>query len=264
MGVVACRDRPELNASEFAPYVRAGGFDFVDFGCSNGDSIRLGKSRFGGTRGLGIDIDEKKVKACRDAGLDAVIFDIMAIPNEKLFRFAILSHFLEHIRDPLNVASYLRKACSISTAFVYIQQPYFDADAYLARHDFKLYWSDWHGHPNHMSALDLRNLLREIQDSGFAISFSVYARGLITSSEDPSVHGQLSPRDQHQYDPTVHPPKKQMVFTEPVYKDLVSLITLDSDHTKLLKAFGLNRYTHLFSDYAKGRQSLKWRLLSPL
>ncbi len=40
-------------------------YDFVDFGCSSGDSIAFGKNHLGGHRGLGRDINPNKVGAAR-------------------------------------------------------------------------------------------------------------------------------------------------------------------------------------------------------
>ena len=234
--------------SEFSDYVRKGEFDFIDFGCSKGGSIKLGQTRFGGKKGLGIDIDDAKVRICREAGVEAICYDIAAIPDEKLFRFTILSHFLEHIPNPIDVAFYVRKACTISREFVYIQQPFFDADAYLARHSLKLYWSDWHGHPNHMSSSDLRVVLRDLQKVGLNIRYSIYARKPITSSDDPCVHSILSPSDQHKFDPT-HPAKNTVTFTEPVYAELVCLITIgDVAHVELLRIFKIDKDNLLFHD----------------
>ena len=74
-------------------------YDFLDFGCSTGGSMRFGQQRLGGKRGLGIDIDEQKVAATRMAGYDAECVDLT---DPKRFsgkvRFTILSHFLEHFR----------------------------------------------------------------------------------------------------------------------------------------------------------------------
>jgi hypothetical protein len=56
-----------------APPVDLKGFDFVDFGCSAGGSIVWAARKFGGRRGLGVDINPGKV------------------------RFATMIDFLEHL-----------------------------------------------------------------------------------------------------------------------------------------------------------------------
>lgn len=235
--------KPPVIISEdlFAEYVERHGFDFADFGCSNGGSLQLGIRRFGGQRGLGIDISDQKVSACVSQGLDAINYDIHRIPAKKLFRFTLMSHFLEHIPVRKDVAAFLRRACDISTEFVFIQQPFFDCDGYLARHGLKLYWSDWKGHPNHMTSLDLWLLLREIQQSGEAITFSIFGRGKICSSDDHCIIPLGSPTDQHHYDLKKHPAKPPSIqFSELVCKELICIITLQgSDHAQHLTRYGM-------------------------
>jgi predicted RNA methylase len=46
-------------------------YDFLDFGAGSGGSIELCEKLFGG-RGLGIDIDPKKIKAAQRAGRQVV------------------------------------------------------------------------------------------------------------------------------------------------------------------------------------------------
>ena len=137
------------HSKEFADFVRAGNYDFIDFGCSAGGSIQWAKRLLNGTKGLGIDIDPKKVAATREAGFDAIIYDINKIPPRKLVRFTVLSHFLEHIPNLIDVKNFIRNACEISKDFILIKQPYFDADGYLFQLGLKTFWSDWHGHPSH-------------------------------------------------------------------------------------------------------------------
>ena len=100
------------HSKEFADFVRAGNYDFVDFGCSTGGSIQWAKRQLNGTKGLGIDIDPKKVAATREAGFDAIIYDINKIPPRKLVRFTVLSHFLEHIPNLIDVKNFIRKQAS--------------------------------------------------------------------------------------------------------------------------------------------------------
>ena len=68
-----------------------------------------------------------------------------------------------------DVKSFVEKACSISKDFVFIQQPYFDADSYLFKKGLKLFWSDWRGHPNRMTSLDFNLLLRDLKKNPLSI-----------------------------------------------------------------------------------------------
>ncbi len=51
-------------------------YDFVDFGCSYGESIAFCKDQLGEHRGLRLDFDPKKVDAARAAGCDAEVAGI--------------------------------------------------------------------------------------------------------------------------------------------------------------------------------------------
>jgi hypothetical protein len=221
------RDLPQV--------IRTGGYDHLDFGCSTGGSLELSRTLFNGKRGLGIDRDLKKVEQATAAGFDAVVLSIHDIPDQPLVRFTVLSHFLEHIPVPQDVKAFVRKACVVSTEFVYIQQPFFDADGHLAQRGFKLYWSDWHGHPNRMTTLELWLLVRGLRDAGLPIAFSIHHRGRVAGSADPRVHPLTAPTDQHGYDPAVHPAKLSVRFDFPVFAETVCLITRPgTDHLELL------------------------------
>jgi SAM-dependent methyltransferase len=212
---------------EFAQYIVENKIDFLDFGCSSGNSLKWGKSVLGGEEGLGIDNSPKKVAQAREAGLRAMVFDINRIPDLKLVRFTILSHFLEHVSDLKAVRHFIQKACQVSTHFVLIKQPYFDADGYLLKHGLKTFWSDWRGHPNMMSTMSLFQILRDLRASGHVEKYSIHAKGRILSSADPRIHTLESPIDQHEYDPTRHPAKPpEIVFEVPVFYETVAFVTM--------------------------------------
>lgn len=227
--------RIPVDEASFASYVKDSAFDHIDFGCSTGGSLQFARKFLGGERGLGIDIDAAKVERTRAAGFDALVYDLNDIPDRELVNFTLLSHFLEHVPDMRDVRAFIRKACVISSQFVYIQQPFFDADGYLARHGLKLYWSDWRGHPNRMTSLEMWLILRDLQAAGVPITFSLFVRNRIKDSADDRVHSLMSPEDQHAYDPARHPHKpEKLVFTDDVFAELVCLITKRGvDHAAL-------------------------------
>lgn len=203
-----------------------GDFDFIDFGCSTGGSINMAKKLFRARRGLGIDIAPKKIEQTRAKGFDAMLFDINDLPNRACVQFCVLSHFLEHVASRNDVAKYIRKACAVSREFVYIQQPYFDADGYLFQRGLKLFWSDWRGHPNCMSSLMFHNILNPLRDRGEIGAFSIHGRHPVTSPKDPAVHPISSPTDQFDYDPAKHLPKAQGdEFEFPVFRETIVWIT---------------------------------------
>ena len=224
---------------EFARYIKDNGVDFFDFGCGDGVSLELAQRVLGGREGLGIDISPKKIAQAREAGWRAILFDINKIPDHKLVQFTILSHFLEHVADLAAVRRFILKACRVSTEFVLIKQPYFDADGYLLKRGLKTFWSDWRGHPNLMSTMSLYQILRDLRAAGHLARFSIHARNRIHSSADPRIHPLQSPMDQHQYDSTRHPPKPpEIVFDVPVYYETVALISMaGADHRKAFRKF---------------------------
>ena len=236
-----------IEFDDFKSLIRQKSIDYIDFGCSKGGSLAFAKKRFNGRRGLGIDIDQSKVEKTSAAGYDAIVYDIHNIPDEKLVRFVVLSHFLEHVPFNSHVKDFIRKACSISTEFVYIQQPYFDADSYLFEEGFKLFWSDWSGHPNRMTSLELWLLLRDLKKEGLPITFSLHTFKPIVDSTDACIHSLASPIDQHDYNANIHPTKGALVeFKKDIFRELICLITLPGcNHEEQLKKL---RYDHTIID----------------
>ena len=54
-------------------------FDFIDFGCSDGQSIGLARTYFGGKEELGLDLSPIKVEKARAAGFNAMQADITTL-----------------------------------------------------------------------------------------------------------------------------------------------------------------------------------------
>ena len=109
-------------------------------------SLKLGK-------GIGIDINQKKVQAAQDAGLNVMLGDCTKL-NEILshqYDFALASHFLEHLPDLLTATEVIDSALDVITKAMFIQQPAFDGMQYFDSLGVKLYYSDWSGHENMMS-----------------------------------------------------------------------------------------------------------------
>ncbi len=206
--------------------LRQGKFDFLDLGCSRGGSMDQAKHLFKAKRGLGIDIDKAKIEQAVAAGHDAMVCDINEIPMRAFVRFCTLVHFLEHVPNRKDVGLFIRRAIAVSREFVFIRQPYFDADGYLFRRGLKLFWSDWHGHPNTMSSLDFHTILAPLKNAGAIGDFSIHLRGPITSSAHEAVLPVGTPCDQPQYDPAIHPPKPMDIeLDECAFEEIVVFIT---------------------------------------
>ena len=199
------------------------GHDFLDFGASKGGCIDFAVRHLGGRSGLGVDIDPKKVARMRALGYDCMEGDItkLDLPAGSV-RFVTMSHVLEHLPDLNAVGLAIANAARVSSHFLFIQGPYFDADCALARHGLKFYWSDWHGHHCHLTTNQLGHLLR---DAGLR-HYTTMARVRVLDSSDPCVHPAEAPRDRHEYEPGVHPPKPKVTFDPPLYREMVCVVRL--------------------------------------
>ena len=225
---------PESNSGKRATTINLAGYDFLDFGCGAGGSIELGRIRFGGRRGLGLDNRPEKVAAAREAGYDAEVCDVTSLMLQPdSVRFVLLSHFLEHLPSLADAKRCLLAACMVAREYVYVCQPYFDADGYLFDKGLKLYWSDWTGHPNRMTSLELYCCIRDIASRVPIQRFAIYRRGKITDSHETVIHAVASPVDQHDWQAMTHPEKPPTPFNYPVYKELGALIVLDGNFNEL-------------------------------
>lgn len=212
-------------------------FDFLDFGSSKSGCIDFAKKRLGGKRGLGIDNNPVKVDEARKAGYDCVVGDITALDFQNdVVRFVTMSHVLEHLLDLNAVREVISCAAKVATDFLFIQGPWFDADQYLRSYGLKLYWSDWHCHPCHLTTKQLQEILHGLDLDDHVIM----ARIPIVDSADPAIHPITSPRGQHSYDPAVHPEKpNDVVFDIKIYREMVCYVRLRpllSNWDRLIKA----------------------------
>jgi len=223
---------------EFVNLLKTEKIEFFDFGCSSGGSLKQSEKDFNVKGiGVGIDNDPKKVKMAREAGHKAFVYDILKIPAKKTVRFSVMSHFLEHINDLNLVSRLIVQACKVSSQFVLIRQPFFDADGYLMQKGLKLYWSHWHGHPNMMSSLQLYKILSDLRSRDLLGEFSIHYKGRISSSADRRVHPISAPIDQHEYDPSIYPQKNMKIdFDTPVFCETFAFISMrNKNHYDLFK-----------------------------
>jgi hypothetical protein len=199
------------------------GYDFLDFGASRGGAIDFALARLGGRRGLGIDVNPAKVRLMREAGYDCIQGDVTCVPLPAgSVRFVTMSHILEHLPGREAVKRAISEAARLATDFLFIQGPFFDGDAYLESVGLKFFWSSWRGHPFHLTSGELHGILLEL---GLA-HHDIQARLKVRDSSDEAIHPLDSPRDQHEYDGSRHPPKPAVVFTRDIYKEIVCYVRL--------------------------------------
>lgn len=215
------------------------GYDFYDFGCSTGGNITHTNSILPQLRGLGMDIAAAKVALAKDNGHDAIVFDILELPDEKCVDFVTMAHFLEHLPGLDLTRKMVAKAVAVSRDFVLIRQPWFDCDGELLRRGFKFYWSHWLGHPNKMTTLDFHSILSAELEAGRISRFSIHGRNVVKSSQHSSIIPLQAPKDQHQYEREKHGPKAIEDFPFAAYKEIVARVdigqtsTIDALMTKL-------------------------------
>jgi SAM-dependent methyltransferase len=229
--------RKRVQKPEIDDLLRSGVYDYLDLGCSVGGSLYYGAKVFNGTRGLGVDIDPKKVRTTLEAGYEALEFDATELgrfPNA--VSFVTIFHFLEHVPGITEARKCILAAISVARDFVAIRQPWFDSDPYLMQHGLKLYWSDWTGHPNAMTTFQFYRILK---DHAKPRAWAVFGRTPILDSADPAVQPLSAPTNSQQYDHEQHGPKELVEFDRPIYRETVCIIangdsvTVDDIATKM-------------------------------
>ena len=211
-------------------------YEFLDFGCSIGGSLKKYSKLFRAQgKGLGLDINPEKVKKANSNGHEAIVCDIRELKLSNCVRFILMSHFLEHLPGIRDVRSILAVACHAAREFVFIRQPYYDADTYLFRLGLKLYWSDWSGHPNNMTCLEFHNILAPMLRDNRMSRFCLYGFGTIQNSMSSEIHNLDSPTNQHDWDPEKHSEKRYVEFDLPVYREVIVLIDITGSNVDVIE-----------------------------
>ena len=114
--------------------------------------------------------------------------------------------------------------------FFLFRNRFFDADGYLFLHRLKIYWSSWTGHPNRMTTLELFTILSDLACEKMISGFTLDGRGSVNNSSDSTIHPLNSPKDQHHYNPIIHPPKKVMKFQNRIFKEVIALLAISDSY----------------------------------
>ncbi len=209
------------NLPRLKKYIDDLAIDFFDFGCSHGGAIQW-IMKHTGKRGLGFDLDKKKLRLADEAGLLCTNTDILEIQGENLVPFVSIFHLLEHLYSRPEAYAFIDKACSVSRDNVIIEQPFFDADQLLFADGFKTYYSHWGGHRNHMTTTDLFYHLRDLKGNNVIRDFTLGYKLPILSSDDKKIHSLESPFNSLEFDAEKHPPKKEhYTFPYRVYYEII-------------------------------------------
>ena len=206
-------------------------YDYLDFGCSNGNSIDFGAVQFGGHTGLGIDIDPEKIATAqnriknniipsRHGAICADLIDLHQHLPSRQFRFVTCIHFMEHLPGFRTVQQILYSAAHVSREFVFAVQPNADRSQYLFEQGLKTYYSDWTCHTALLTSYDFYRLCKNFQLGGVIKDFVIYKNRPVLDSSDPCIHPLASPKNQHDYDPNVHPAKEEGLILDNVYQEI--------------------------------------------
>lgn len=214
-------------------------YDYIDFGCSNGNSLIYGQNLFQGKHGIGVDNDPEKIMQAKktlqnekfQSQHTAMCMDVLNLEDENLekqFKFTTCIHFLEHLAGYTQVQKAIQTAIKLSTDFVFILQPNKDHDVTLFKNGFKTYYSHWSGHTSLTSSYEFYKILEECRQEKHIKDYVIFYNELIKNSQDPIIHPLTSPIDQHDYDENIHDQKRKTKF-KGVYKEIGVLIALKDD-----------------------------------
>ena len=203
-------------------------YDFIDFGCSAGDSIPHCQRRFRARQGLGVDIDPAKIAKARSAGLHAVQADVAQLAKTlgstegMRIKFVSMIHFLEHLPNARVAEEVMASAAKVGTDFLFIRHPSFEGEAQLAHLGLRQYWWDWTGHPNHLRVSDYCTMFDRL---GLHQYFVRYHEPIWDSTHWTILRSDER-KDQHSFDPTQHRPRPDARFTEPLWREQEIFVAL--------------------------------------
>jgi hypothetical protein len=231
----------EVRNERLLELAREGYFDFLDFGTHRGGGIGWGE-HLGGSRGLGVELNAASAQRALEAGLAVYTGDIAGFPTTGMrFRFAVCRHILEHMPNEYVVGFVLWRLTQICTEFIYVEQPIFDHADELEQQGLTMTQMTMRSHTCRISIERLLEIA-----AGVGIDAYVQGRVLpIRDSSSPWVHAAGAPDDRGRWQEGVDPPKPEVEFDPPIYRDLVVIAVLGScdldDLLGRLKGFRLER-----------------------
>ncbi len=206
--------------------LREGAFDYLDFGTHKGSGLVWG-AHMGGRRGLGVELNEEKVLHLLKSGFYVLSEDIFKIQvgDKPLVDFAVCRHVLEHLPNIHVVALVIEQLRKIVRNYIYIEQPDFSHERYLAGLGLKLQGSYLKGHDCPMQT---RELIEIIWDAGFD-NFVIGGIRRALGSESQYVHrADIAPRTVGKWREG-DLPKPSVTFDRPVFRDIIAILGKEPD-----------------------------------
>jgi hypothetical protein len=146
-------------------------YDFVDLGCSNGGSILQCTKRFHVQRGIGIDLDQRKVERTREAGFEAIVADARDFRLDRAVSFVSIMDFCEHLPDLATVEQVLSAAAVSARDFILIKHPSFEGQEYAESLGMRQYWWHWRGHTAHVRVADYCSMFERLGLNQYMIRY---------------------------------------------------------------------------------------------
>lgn len=194
-----------------------------------------GVRRFGGRRGLGVDIDRAKVRVARDSGVEAVLGDATHLHLVKRVRFVSMLDFLEHLPDIETAERVIASAAYAATDFLFIRHPSFEGQERVEDQGFRQTWWNWTGHTCHLRVSDYC----EIFDRLGLHCYMVRYLGRIGDSHHASIVTSGRPKDDLGNPPQSVKGKSLLRFEPPLWRlqDIfVALRAMEPDEWRQITA----------------------------
>ena len=123
------------------------GRDCILFGAPHRAFHEFVKTRLQGANGVAVDSDLGRAQRAMGMGLSGVHSQLSDLTlAKKSARFVTLNNLASRQKSLEEVREAIGTAAGLATDFLFIELPYFDADAYLGNLGFKFFFSDGHGH----------------------------------------------------------------------------------------------------------------------
>jgi len=194
---------------------------FLDIGCKDGRSFPLA-APYGCFEGIGIDINPDHVATAVAKGLDVRIGDATKLDFEdKSFKMSILNHVIEHLPNRETGFAVIQEMIRVTEKILLIGLPFFDEDQYLNSLGLKTFYSDWSGHKNMVT-------LKELKEYFWGIGQwpEVQMIKPLKDSSAIEIHPLNSPRNQHDYNGEIHPPKELISFDREIWREYQIIVHL--------------------------------------
>lgn len=197
--------------------------ELLDLGCGVGRSLRAASHRFG-ARGIGLELNRKKVAEAQGEGLEVYRANILDIePGDfRSVQYVTIDNVLEHLPSLAAVEEVVRCSLGLASRLVYIRHPSFEDEEYLAGLGLKQYWCDWPG--AHTAHIRLHEFVAMANRAGcYRIAILPVMRA--TGADDSTILPIDAPPDQRKVDRAGfgayvaerHGPKPDVTFDRPVY-----------------------------------------------